>query len=275
MLLSDNSIDALAAATRPGFVVQDSQARAGAREAVTAAAKELDLDPVKMTGKLPRFAAGEDVLHAAVRVLQLDKVEKALAAAHARAEASQTHAAEVAALRDRRAELVRIELVRRQDALKAGKVPPPMPAKVRDELAELNAELYPVETLDVRQLISYEPDRGVIEDALPPRGLVSIVFYGELVAERLRGLTENEQYSAPAARTASRAAAEVRSLGHSNRLLKQPELDATIRRVRSAIELADLHLRHQKQALSIEQLESASSSTGPSSIEQLDTARAG
>jgi hypothetical protein len=266
MLLSDKSIDALVAAATPAWTVGDKARRASAREAVKAAAKDLELDPLKPP--LPRFAASESLLRAAVRVLQLEKVEKALEASRARDSARRTHTAEVASLRDRRDQLVRLELVRRQDDLRAGKVPSPMPAKVREELAELRAELYPVEGVDVDRLIAYEPEHGVMEDALPPRGLPSVIFYAELVLERLRVLTENEHYQAPAARTVARAGAEARNLGQGHRYYGQDKLLATVRRVRSAVELADLHLLHERHALSVEELEHASS--GRASVEQLE-----
>ncbi len=83
----------------------------------------------------------------------------------------------------------------------------------------------------------------MIEDALPPRGLPSVVFYGELVVERLRVLTENEHYQRPAALTTAER-------GRRGPALRQWAAPTTGRTswsracagVRSAIELADLHL---------------------------------
>jgi hypothetical protein len=107
--MSDKSIDALVAAATPAWRVGDKARRASAREAVMAAAKELELDPLKPS--LPRFAAGESLLRAAVRVLRLEKVEKALEAARARDSARRTpltapppirHPSRARAHRDRR-----------------------------------------------------------------------------------------------------------------------------------------------------------------------------
>ena len=94
MLLSDRSTDDLVAASQPAWAVGDRARRASAREAVNAAAAELELDPPRPS--LPRVAAGEDVQHAALRVLRLEKAEKALEAARTGNEAQRAHAVQVA-----------------------------------------------------------------------------------------------------------------------------------------------------------------------------------
>lgn len=257
MILSEHALEELVTVASLAWAVGDRARRDGAREAVSKAARELGIDPLRPP--LPRFGAQESVARAAVRVLGLESVEKAIAQAQGRDEARSAHSADVAGKRARRDELVRIELARRQDHLRAGKTPPPMSQKTRDELLSLFVELLPFDGVDADRLIPYEPELGVILDALPERGLPSLVFYGELVVERLRVLTEDERSDSQAARTRDNTAAAVRTLTTGPRFYRDEALETAVRRVRIAVELADLHLLHEKHALSVEQLDAVKS----------------
>jgi hypothetical protein len=271
-MLSDNALDTLAAATQFAYGVGDAQRRTNAREAVKAAAAELDLDP--LAPSLPRFAAGEDVLRAAaLRVLTVPGLDKALEKHRARVAACDAAADRIAELEGRRHELGRIELGRMDDQIKAGKVPGPPPADAIAELQALEAQLALVGSGGVSHASASErirawvraDERPLIVEAIRDRQVfASVILYGLLVAERLRVLTEDEHYKSPAARTAQRAAAEVRGLVKSFNLRREDaELDRTARAVAAAVELADLHLLHERQQLSVEQLEAAS--TAPAS----------
>jgi len=206
-MLSSDTLDGLLAVAMFKSGRGDNARRADAREVVHAAAEELGLDPLAPT--LPRFGAGEDVLRAAaLRVLKVPKLEQTLAKHRARVAACQAAAERIGELQHRREQLVRNELGRMDDQIKAGKAPGPAPAEAIDELARLDAEL---------ALVGPQPGRVgewvpaaerplILEAVSPPDVLPSVIFYGELVCERLRLLTVNEHYKAPAARTRERCA---------------------------------------------------------------------
>jgi hypothetical protein len=145
------------------------------------------------------------------------------------------------------------------DQIKAGKVPGPAPAEAIAELTRLDAELALAGSSDIRTWVP-APERGLIFEAVSatPALFGSVMFYGALVLERLRLLTEDEPYNSPAARIKKGAAHEVARLEqHVNIRREDAELYRTARSVRTAVELADLHLLHEKHALTIEQLEAA------------------
>jgi hypothetical protein len=270
-MLSDKTLGRLVAATRPGFVVQGSEARAGAREAVNAAAAELELDP--LAPSLPRFAAGEDMLRAAaLRVLPVPGLDKTLEKHRAKVAACQAAADRIAELEGRRHELRRVELGRMDDQIKAGKVPGPPPADAIAELQAVEAQLslvgsggvsHPTASERIRAWVRAD-ERPLIREAIAtPQAFGSVVFYGALAVERLRVLTEDEHYNSPAARTAKLAAAQVATLVNSVSNRKDDaDLYHMTRGVRAAVELADLHLLQEREALTIEQLEAAHGAAG-------------
>jgi hypothetical protein len=251
MLLSAKSVDALVGSIAVTYGMSDRQRRDGAREAVNAAARELELDP--LAPPLPRFGAGENVLGAAVRVLKLTEVDKRVEKHRGRAEAAEAAAARLAELDERRRELERVELGRMHDQIMAGKAPGPPPAEAIAELGTIERELALVGSPNVRGWLPVEP--AVIRKAITAAMLPSVIFYGDLVVERLKVLTEDEPYNSPASRTAKQAAGELRSLARSLEYGQDRELDRTVRAVRSAVELADLFRLHEKQESTIETLE--------------------
>jgi hypothetical protein len=265
-MLSSKALDGLVTATRAEWRMGDAARRAGAREAVKAAAEELGLDP--LAPSLPRFAAGEDVLRAAaLRVLAVPGLEKTLERHRARVAACNAAADRIAELEERRAHLVRIELGRMDDQIRAGKAPGPPPAKAIAELQALDAELElvgpaglaPARAESIRAWVRAD-ERPLIHEAVSaPAVLPSVVFYGELVLERLKVLTEDEHYKSPARRTAQVAAADVvRLVNLVEHRKEHAELYRTVRAVRVAVELADLHLLHERQeAPTIDELEAS------------------
>jgi hypothetical protein len=268
-MLSSKAIAALDAATAITYGMGDRQRREGARKAVNAAAEELRIDP--LAPSLPRFAAGEDVLRAAaLRVLTVPGLEKTLERHRAQVAACEGAAARIAGLVERRAQLVRIELGRMDDQIKAAKAPGPPPAEAVAERAAIDAELALLGEGDVAgkgpadRVLAWVPsdERRLVLEAVAADAVTvgSVVFYGALVVERLRVLTEDEHYKAPATRTAQRAAAEVAGLVKSFNYRKDDaELYRTARAVRVAVELADLHRLQARQAFTVEQLDAARS----------------
>ena len=222
-MLSSNALEALAASTAPSYTMGDKARRAAGREAVRAAAEELGLDP--LAPSLPRFGAGEDVLRAAaLRVLTVSGLEKTLEKHRARVAACEAAAARIAELERRAAELQRVELGRMDDQIKAGKDPGPAPAEARAESDAIDRALRLVgaQSGQIRGWV-HANERGIILEAVStPALLASVVFYGELVVQRLRLLTENEHYNAPAARTTQLAAAEVAQLVKRSRTWSAP-----------------------------------------------------
>jgi hypothetical protein len=263
-MLSNKSVERLVAAPQVQYGRGEARRRGDAREAVKAAADELGFDP--LAPPLPRFAAGEDVLRAAaLRVMPVSGLDKALEKHRARVAACQAAAGRIGELVERRRHLERVELGRMHDQIMAGKVPGPPPAEaiaqgraIDDELALLGTADVPGHGLAERVRAWVGPDeRAIILEASTPGALPSVVFYGALVVERLRVLTEDEHYDSGAARTTQRAAAELATLLKHVNLKGSHELSRTLRGVRGAVELADLHLLHERQELSIEQLEAA------------------
>jgi hypothetical protein len=167
-LLSTKSLEALVACTRPSHTMGVKARRAAAREAVTAAAEELGIDPLAPT--LPRFAAGEDEVSAAVlRVLKVPGIEKELEKHHARAAACRAAAERLAELEDRARQLQRIELGRIHDQIMAGKVPGPAPADAIAERSAIAAELEIVGSADVTAWVP----AAEAEQAHAPKGRAS------------------------------------------------------------------------------------------------------
>jgi hypothetical protein len=257
-MLSSEALEGLVTSTTFTYRMGDTARRAGAREAVEAAAKELGLDPLAPT--LPRFAAGENVLRAAaLRVLTVPGLEKTLERHRARVAAARSAADRLAELEHRRRELELVERARINDQIMAGKTPGPAPAEAIAELQRLGAELALAGGAGhVRASVPADERALILEAILTPAAIGSVVFYGALVGERLRVLTEDEPYNSPAARTAKGAHAEVTSLIKPLSYRKQDhELYRTGRAVRAAVELADLYLLHEKHDLTIDELDAA------------------
>lgn len=258
-MLSSKSVDALVGCAMPTYTMGDKARRAAAREAVRAAAAEIGIDdPLKPP--LPRFAAGEDELAAAVlRVVKVPGVEKELAQHRARLAAAEAAAGRVATLERRCAELERAERDRADKLVLAGKEPGAAPADAVKERAAIVAELGLVGgSARFSALMQYESEGSIIRAAAErPDVLPSVVFYCDLVGERLMVLTEDEHYQSATRLTAMRAAHTPQSLASHVNNGTDRELDATVRRVRRAVELADLHRRQerQQQHATIEQLE--------------------
>jgi hypothetical protein len=271
-MLSSNALDALVAAAQLTWGTGDAARRAGAREAVNAAADELGLDPLAPS-PLPRFAAGEDVLRAAaLRVLTVPGLDKSLEKHRAQVAACRAAADRIAELEERRRQLERVELGRMHDQIMAGKVPGPPPAEAISELTALDAELALVDSAAntrrtpadrIRAWVPAAERRLIVEAVSAPAALGSVVFYGRLVVERLKVLTEDEHYQSPAARTTQRAAAEVDTLmKHFNVRKDHAGLSRTVRAVSATVELADLHQLQERHELTIEQLEAAHGGAG-------------
>jgi hypothetical protein len=265
-MLSSKSVERLVATPQADYTRGATRRRSDAREAVKIAAEELGFDP--LAPPFPRFAGGEDVLRAAaLRVLTVPGLEKELERHRARVAACGAHADAIAELVARRQELERVELGRRHDQVMAGKAPGPSPAEaiaecraIDDELALLGAADVPGLGLAERVRAWVQADEHpLILEAATPAALPSITFYGALVVERLKVLTEDEPYNSPAATTAQRTAAELANLVKRFNFRTEDEgLYRVLRAVRAAVELADLHLLHERQVASIEQLEAAS-----------------
>jgi hypothetical protein len=253
MLLSTKAVAALVDSTIVTYGMGDRQRRDGARKAVNAAAAELELDP--LAPPLPRFAAGEDVLAAAVRVFKLADVDKRLEKHRACREAAEAEAARLEELEVRRVELDRIELGRKNDQIMAGRAPGPTPAEAIAERRAITDELA-FGSPNVRGWI--RPDSAVIRETIETSAVLpSAVFYADLVAERLKVLTEDERYNSPASRTAKFAAGQARALAKSLQHGNNRELDRTVRAVRLAVELADLFRLRERQESTVESLEAA------------------
>lgn len=258
-MLSSKALDALATAVQAEGRMGVSARRERARQAVRAAAEELGFDP--LAPPLPRFAAGEDVLRAAaLRVLSVPKLEQTLERHRARVGACRAAAARLAELEQRRRQLERVELGRMHDAIMAGKEPGPAPAKAIAERQAIGAELAlvggPAER--ITDWVAADERPLILEAVSTPATLGSVVFYGALVVQRLRVLTEDEQYRSPAARTAELAQAEVTNLvKRFNVRQEHADLYRTGHTVRAAVELADLHRLAEKHEPTVEELETA------------------
>lgn len=255
-LLSSKSVDALIACTRPSSTMGVRARREAAREAVRAAGHELGFDP--LAPPLPRFAAGEDEVAAAVlRVLKAPGVEKELEKHRARAAACRAAAERLAELRERAGELQRIELGRLHDQITAGKIPGPAPADAIAERSKIAGELELIGSADVAAWVPATEDPLLMDAAMRPDVLPSVIYYAALVAERLRMLTEGEHYKSAAVTIAKRSAATVEQLLRKANYGQDRELDRTARAVRAAVTLADLHLFHERHESTIEELETA------------------
>jgi hypothetical protein len=254
-MLSSKSLDGLVSCSAGVYGVDAAKWRATAREAVAAAAKELGIDP--LTPPLPRFAAGEDEVAAAVRVLKLP-IEKELEKHRARADACRVAAERIAGLEHRHAQLERVEHGRQHDQIMAGKVPGPAPAQAIAEQQAVAAELaLSPSSARITEFVS-ESEKSIIRAAAErPDVLPSVVFYCDLVAERLLMLTDDEPHNSVARSTARRAAATPRAFASRVNNGTDRELDAIVRRVRRAVDLADLHRRQEREQreTTIEQLE--------------------
>ena len=255
-MLSSKAIDALVECSRASYTIGNAARRAAAREAVSAAAAELGFDPLKPP--LPRFAAGEQILTAAVvRVLAVPGVERELEQSRARVDACRAAAERLADLRRRCDELQRVELGRIHDQIMAGKVPGAAPADAIAERQKIAAELELVGSANVEAFVR-ESDLSVAADAaMRPDVFASVMFYAALVEERLRLLTADERHGSPAVATAKAASAEVANLAKRSARLADPALARKVRAARAAVELADLHLLQERHAASVEELETA------------------
>jgi hypothetical protein len=257
MLLSDAHLDALVACAMPDYGTGVAARRTAAREAVTAAAEELGFDA--LAPPLPRFVAGEDVVSAAVlRVLELPGVEKELEKHRARAAACRTAAERIAELKSRCAQLQRIELGRIHDQVMAGRVPGPAPTEAIAERSAIASELDLIGEADVSTYAPASEKPLLMEAAMRPAVFPSVIFYGELVVERLRMLTDGEHYQSAAAMTAKTTQQGVANLARRAQYGEElRQLDRSVRAVRRAVTLADLHLLHEKHEPTIDDLETA------------------
>jgi hypothetical protein len=254
-LISGKSVEALVACTRPSYTMGDRARRAAAREAVTAAAEELGIDP--FAPPLPRFAAAEDEVAAAMlRVLAIPDVEKELKRHRARAAACRAAAERLAELKDRARQLQRIELGRIHDQINAGKVPGPAPAAAIAERSAILDELDLVGNADVAAYVPETEAPLLMDAAIQPIVFPSFILYAELIVERLRLLTEGEPYNSAASMIAKRTAGLVAKLAQAQ-FGQDRELDRTVRAVSAAVTLADLHLIHERREPTVERLETA------------------
>ena len=143
------------------------------------------------------------------------------------------------------------------DQIMAGRAPGPPAAEAIAELDTIERELALVGLPEVRGWVS--PEITVLHEAVEtPAILPSVVFYGDLVVERLKVLTEGEPYNSAASHTAKHTAEVVRNLARWPQYGQtDPELDQTVRAVRSAVALADLFRLREKEESTIASLEAA------------------
>lgn len=237
--------------------------RDAAREVVKAAAEELGIDP--LAPPLPKFAAGEEALAAAVRVLKLTRAEKALRDYRVRRDALEQVIQRYAELSHRRRQLALIERGRIHDQVTAGRVPEPAPQKARDELAAILLELELIGPEPLEHVYPFQPDTAVYEHAIEPDEWLAVVLYLHLTRERLLMLTENEKPRSHARAQAEGAA--VLANRYEQTANSRMGADAgmqkhyvAVRAVRLAVEVADLNRVHERQERerSIEELAAAS-----------------
>lgn len=204
-LLPAEAVDRLSALARAGV-----RARAETRTAVIEAAELIGVDAV--APPLPDFDAGESMIGAAVRVLSLGElrdVSKAIDGYRARRNAAEANELHYDRLHERRRELTRIELGRRDDHVQAGKVPPRTPPEAIAEMGALLAEL---ELLGSRpaggtRSPGYPSEHAALLDALPAAAWPTMSLYGGLVGARLDRLSVGHASNSPIA-TAQRTAAQ-------------------------------------------------------------------
>ena len=261
MLLSDKCLEALIACTRPSHTMGVRARRKAAQEAVTAAAEELGFDP--LAPPLPRFAAGEDEVSAAVlRVLKVPGIEKEL----------EKHRARVAACRaaaERLAELSESSRAAPAASSSAGctirswpaRRPGRAPADAIAEHTKIDAELALVDGADLSDL---GPGRGSRRCSWRPRcGRTCFrrsSSTSTLVVERLRMLTEDERSNSAASMT----------VRHSAGMLAPSSRRATSGRIATSIARCAPCATRSRSPTSI-----SCRSTQELTVEQLETARAG
>jgi hypothetical protein len=255
--MTSKTIEALLAAPTSSYGQNDAHRRAAAREAVDVAAEELGFNPRQPP--LPRFKDGESTLAAAVRVLQLSAAEKALAEHERVRSACDAVEARFATLRDRRAELQDGELQRIRSAVTSGRVPEPAAAKVRDEIAKINAELDTVAGTPTGQLVPFRrPPDAVLAEAITEEEWLDVCLYAHLVSDRLLALTEEEPYNSKARRTAQIASSVATSyekrVNAGVRTRFTPEHDQAVRSIRWCVEQADLHRVAARRERTLEEL---------------------
>lgn len=255
-MLSDKSVDLLVSAPIAVYGQGEARRRAAALEAVKAAAKDLELDPMKPP--IPRFAAGEDTLAAAVRVLGLSHASKKLEEYRRQRAACDELEKRFAALLRRRDELRVVELDRMRESLVRGRVPEPAAPKLRDELSAIRAELDTIGEYNVRLLLPSRAEGAVLREALSPAEWLGVCLYAHLLGEHLRAVTEDEPYNSKARRLAETANNVARmyekevNIAGSKRF--PPEHDRAVRCIRWAVETADLHRLAERREPTIEEL---------------------
>jgi hypothetical protein len=254
-VLSDESIDRLVSAPMVNYGKGEERRRADAREAVMVAADELEFDPMKPP--LPRFAAGEDTLAAAVRALGLSHAAKALEQYRRRRAACEELARRFEALRRRRDELRIVELNRLRQELERGRVPEPASEELRAELGAIHTELSTIGDFDVGLLVQYRPDRAVLEEAIKEREWLTVTFLVHLISERLLALTEDEPYNAKArmfALTANSVAVSYERRVNTAPQRFAPEHERAVRSIRWCVQTADLHRLPERRERTFEEL---------------------
>jgi hypothetical protein len=240
-MLSEKVIDGFVAPVAT-YGQENIRRRAAAREAVAAAAEELGLDAKKPP--LPKFAAGEDTLAAAVRVLKLEAASKALEKYRGQRAACVELEQRLEALRRRRDQLRIVELNRLREELRRGRVPAPASEKLRAELEGVANELDTVGDYDVGLLVPFRPDAAVLREAIAEPEWLGVTFYVHLVSDRLLSLTGEEPASSKArhlARTANAAALAYERTVNTAPARFAPDYDKTLRSIRWCVETADLH----------------------------------
>jgi hypothetical protein len=240
--MTSKTIEVLLAAPTSSYGQSDARRRTAAREVVEVAAKELGFDPRQPP--LPRFAgAGESPLAAAVRVLKLNAAAKALAEHERVRSACDAVEARFATLRARRAELQDGELQRIRSAVTSGRVPEPATAKLRDELATINAELDTVAGTPTGRLVPFRrPPDAVLAEALTEEQWLDVCLYVHLISDRLLSATESESYSSKARKIAERV--NTVAMGYEKNVnMKRAAAEhyQALRAIRWCVEQADLH----------------------------------
>lgn len=265
MVLSEETVSRFVEAawsrTREGGI--GPQQRKLSREVVQAGAAELELDPASLP--LPRFAAGESSLAAAVRLLKLARVEKALEQHRRQRAAAEEVEQRFAALARRRDELRVLEADRLRESVKAGRVPARASKELRGELDAIRQELETIPaSLLGRDLLGFLPSRpedAVIQEALSEREWLAVSLYVLLLGERVRALTVDEPPNSRAhnlARIVDQPArgyarhVNVRA-GHTI----AEEHQTALRAIAAAVERADLYSLPERRERTLDELAGA------------------